>query len=89
MAGHFNSIKSLHFSPTLDKNACYLVSGSQDQNIRIWLLQPMENLASKEVHQEEEKDTDDAWMKQFETKTSFVLKDSGDVSYNFSLESVL
>lgn len=47
MAGHFNSIKSLHFSPTLEKNACYLVSGSQDNNIRIWLLQPMQNLASK------------------------------------------
>lgn len=45
----------------------------------------MENLAS----QEEAKDEDDAWMKQFETKTSFLLKDSNDNSYNFSLESVL
>ena len=44
---------------------------------------------------EETKDSDgavestDAWMKQFETKTSFVLRDSQDVAYNFSLESVL
>jgi hypothetical protein len=49
----------------------------------------MENLVSEEEEQKGEKDTDDAWMKQFETKTSFVLKDSQKVSYNFSLESVL
>lgn len=75
MAGHFNSIKSLHFSPELAQNASYLVSGSQDHNIRIWKLQPMDNLASKEQESKDEGE-DDAWMKQFETKTSFVLKDS-------------
>ena len=90
MSGHFNSVKSLSFSPTLNKDAFYLASGSQDHNIRIWKVQPMANLASDQVENEETKETeDDTWMKQFETKTSFVLKNSADVAYNFSLESVL
>lgn len=46
----------------------------------------MENLNQEE---EKEEEKDDAWMKQFETKTSFVLRDSADIAYNFSLESVL
>lgn len=47
----------------------------------------MQNLNHEE--REVEAASDDAWMKQFETKTSFVLRDSSDVAYNFSLESVL
>lgn len=38
MPGHFNSIKSLAFSPHLAREVCFLASGSQDQNIRIWKL---------------------------------------------------
>lgn len=38
MTGHFNSIKSLHFSPELAQSSSYLVSGSQDHNIRVWKL---------------------------------------------------
>ena len=79
MAGHFNSVKTLSFSPTLDKNAFYLASGSQDNNVRIWKIQPMENLASEPATTDETKDATeetDEWMKQFETKTSFLLKNS-------------
>ena len=90
MAGHFNSIKSLSFSPELEKNTSFLASGSQDNNIRIWKLQPMDNLASKAVSEEnKEVDRDEDWMKQFETKTSFLFRDSQDAAYNLSLESVL
>ena len=92
MAGHFNSVKTLSFSPTLDQNSFYLASGSQDNNIRIWKIQPMENLASQPAATDETKDATeetDEWMKQFETKTSFLLRNSQDVAYNFSLESVL
>ena len=92
MPGHFNSIKSLAFSVELNQNAFYLASGSQDNNIRVWKLQPMLNLqnsASEEEKKEEGQDEDEEWMKQFETKTSFVLRDSNDIAYNFSLESVL
>lgn len=54
----------------------------------------MENLASQdhkaqESSKDNEDEEDETWMKQFETKTSFVLKNSKDVAYNFSLESVL
>mgnify|MGYP000120712627 CR=1 FL=1 len=38
MPGHFNSIKSLAFSPALANDAFYLASASQDKNIRIWKL---------------------------------------------------
>ena len=90
--GHFNSIKALAFSPELAQNAFYLASGSQDHNIRIWKLQPMENLSAEETKDASAADADgedETWMKQFETKTSIVFKDSHDVAYNFSLESVL
>ena len=64
MAGHFNSIKALSFSPELSKNTSFLASGSQDNNIRIWKLQPMDNLANKAVdHDDEESKGDDEWMK--------------------------
>ena len=53
----------------------------------------MENLSSAEEESKVEDavvdEEDETWMKQFETKTSFVLRDSKDVAYNFSLESVL
>ena len=83
MAGHFNSIKALSFSPEVETSAFFLASASQDNNIRIWKLQPMQNLA------DESPTDDDSWMKQFETKTSFVMKDSQGAAFNFSLESVL
>ena len=49
----------------------------------------MENLNQEEEEEKKAAEGSDAWMKQFETKTSFVLRDSADVAYNFSLESVL
>ena len=49
----------------------------------------MENLQAEEEAKNAEVDETDAWMKQFETKTSFVLRDSNDRAFNFSLESVL
>ena len=89
MPGHFNSIKSIAFSPVLAQNAFYMASGSQDQNIRIWKLQPMENLNKVAAEETKEEQEDEDWMKQFETKTSFVLRDSAEIAYNFSLESVI
>ena len=111
MLGHFNSIKNMAFSPELGRNAenpnlrdvTYLASCSQDQNIRVWKIQPLDNLAKQE---EEEKKVDvqetnlegeneeavggaSEWTKQFVTKTSYVLSLDGERVYNFTLESVL
>ena len=52
----------------------------------------MENLqsAKQEITEEESKEKNDTeWSKQFETKTSFVLKLDGERLYNFTLESVI
>ena len=51
----------------------------------------MDNLSAEEAKEPsaEAADEDETWMKQFETKTSLVFKDSHDIAYNFSLESVL
>ena len=56
MLGHFNSIKDLCVSPLVDGNQRYLASGSQDQNLRIWKMQPLLKL---------EEDKDEDWSKKF------------------------
>ena len=60
MLGHFDSIKQLAFSPQLGRNAedvnkrdvTYLASCSQDHNIRIWKIQPLDNLAKQDNEEE-------------------------------------
>lgn len=43
LLGHFNSIKALAVSSSLSGQVKYLASASQDQNIRIWKICPLEN----------------------------------------------
>lgn len=96
MLGHFNSIKSLTFSPEIGRNSedpdkqeiFYLASCSQDHNIRIWKIQPLSNLAKQEF-KEEAKENMNEWTDQFKTKTSYVLSLQDEKVFNFTLESVL
>jgi WD40 repeat protein len=89
MAGHLNSIKDLAFSPLLGEGdslatqgtALYLASGSQDQNIRIWKVQQLQNMDSVELKE-------DDWKK-YQTKTSFVIQVPKEPRFNVTLESVI
>jgi len=82
MLGHLNSIKDMAFSPPV-AGVSYLASASQDQNIRIWKVQPLVNLA------EESKADEANWDKKYETKTSYVLRLPFEKIYNLTLESVI
>lgn len=80
MLGHFNSIKALSVSPKLENEVLYLASGSQDYNIRIWKISPLQNIGES---------TESDWSNQFETKTSYVFQPDGECIYNIKLESVI
>ena len=80
MLGHFNSIKALTVSPKLTNNVLYLASGSQDNNIRIWKIEPLQNIGES---------TESDWSNQFATKTSYVFQPEGESIYNIKLESVI
>lgn len=79
MLGHLNSIKDLAVSPKLANDTTYIASASQDYNIRVWCLKPLLN----------EMKEDGDWAKQYETKTSYVIRLPGQVYYQVTLESVI
>ena len=48
LPGHLNSLKDFDFTDELLGNKVrYLASGSQDNYIRIWKIQPLENLSEE------------------------------------------
>ena len=66
LLGHFNSLRDFDFTPLMDQGVRYMASSSQDGNIRLWKLQPLENLsASYGGHADD--------FTKYESKTSFVL----------------
>lgn len=65
LLGHFNSIRDLTFTDLLHRNVICMASCSQDNNIRIWKIQPLENISESFGGHED--------LKQYESKTSYVL----------------
>lgn len=92
LTGHMNSLKDFSFSSAkfeLPQEVQFLASASQDQNIRLWKIQPLSNVQS-EISDAKVDDIEED-IKQYQSKTSYVL-DLGDDSeeiYNIALESVL
>lgn len=80
MLGHLNSVKDIAISEVLANTdqIRYIASASQDNNIRVWKIQPLKCDSE-----------DDDWMKKYETKTSYVIRLSKEQNYNITLESVI
>lgn len=68
LLGHFNSLRDFDFTPMLDKEVRYMASSSQDSNIRLWKIQPLENISENYGGHAGVGD-----LTQYESKTSFVL----------------
>ena len=82
LLGHKNALRDFDFTGVIGKNTRYMASCSQDSYIRLWKIQPLENISeSFGGHQD---------LKQYESKTSFILQDEHETQvFNITLESVL
>jgi WD40 repeat protein len=45
LLGHINAIRGFDFTGIVDKNIIYMASCSQDHYIRLWKVQPLENIS--------------------------------------------
>jgi len=85
LLGHVNALRDFTFTEPVGKNVRYMASCSQDTYIRIWKIQPLENVSESYGGHAAQHD-----LKQYESKTSFILQDEFEKEvYNITLESVL
>lgn len=95
LTGHMDSLKDFAFTGShslqLPNQVQYLASGSQDNNIRIWKLQPFANITNQPDDDLEQIEQAADNFEQYQSKTSYVLdlKDQDEEVFNLALESVL
>jgi WD40 repeat protein len=46
LLGHMNAIRGFGFSPEVGKSVRYMASCSQDSYVRMWKVQPLENISN-------------------------------------------